>query len=37
MLGGLGLDAMGRVLKKAKKEGMKAFGHSYRKSLDGAA
>ncbi|KAK7040913.1 hypothetical protein VNI00_009509 [Paramarasmius palmivorus] len=31
-----GLDAMGRVLKKAKKEGMKAFGHSYKKSLDGS-
>ncbi|TDL24937.1 PLP-dependent transferase [Rickenella mellea] len=30
-----GLDAMGRVLRKAKKEGMKGFGHSYKKSLDG--
>ncbi|KAG7092822.1 hypothetical protein E1B28_009137 [Marasmius oreades] len=30
-----GLDAIGRVLKKAKKEGMKAFGHNYKKSLDG--
>ncbi|KAI3619339.1 Aspartate aminotransferase family protein [Moniliophthora roreri] len=31
-----GLDAMARVLKKAKKEGMKGFGHSYKKSLDGS-
>ncbi|KIK59407.1 hypothetical protein GYMLUDRAFT_44407 [Collybiopsis luxurians FD-317 M1] len=30
-----GLDAMARVLKKARKEGTKAFGHSYKKSLDG--
>ncbi|KAF7295542.1 hypothetical protein MIND_01094200 [Mycena indigotica] len=30
-----GLDAFERVLKKAKKEGMKAFGHSYKKSLEG--
>ncbi|THH27778.1 hypothetical protein EUX98_g6412 [Antrodiella citrinella] len=30
-----GLDAMGRVLKKAKKEGMHHFGHSYKPSLDG--
>ncbi|KAF5373546.1 hypothetical protein D9758_000848 [Tetrapyrgos nigripes] len=29
-----GLDAIGRLLKKAKKEGMKAFGHSYKKSID---
>ncbi|KAK0463590.1 pyridoxal phosphate-dependent transferase [Desarmillaria tabescens] len=29
-----GLDAMARVLKKAKKEGMHAFGHSYKKSID---
>lgn len=27
-----GLDAIGRVLKRAKKEGMKGFGHNYRKS-----
>ncbi|EMD38205.1 hypothetical protein CERSUDRAFT_113354 [Gelatoporia subvermispora B] len=31
-----GLDAIGRVLKKAKKEGMSGFGHSYKKSLDSA-
>ncbi|KAJ7256492.1 pyridoxal phosphate-dependent transferase [Mycena haematopus] len=30
-----GLDAFARVLKKARKEGMRAFGHSYKKSLDG--
>lgn len=30
-----GLDAMERVLKKARKEGMKVFGHSYKKSLEG--
>ncbi|KAK1236446.1 hypothetical protein PQX77_000327 [Marasmius sp. AFHP31] len=30
-----GLDAMARVLKKAKKEGMKGFGHNYKKSIDG--
>ena len=30
-----GIDAMARVLKRAKKEGMQAFGHSYKKSLDG--
>lgn len=29
-----GIDAMARVLKKAKKEGMRAFGHSYKKSID---
>ncbi|KAK0496845.1 pyridoxal phosphate-dependent transferase [Armillaria luteobubalina] len=29
-----GLDAMARVLKKARKEGMHAFGHSYKKSID---
>jgi len=32
-----GLDAMEKVLRKAKKEGTKAFGHSYSKSLDGDA
>ena len=37
MLGNLGLDAMGRVLKKARKEGMKVFGHSYKKSIEGEA
>ncbi|KDQ61119.1 hypothetical protein JAAARDRAFT_55833 [Jaapia argillacea MUCL 33604] len=31
-----GLDAIGRVLRKAKKEGLKGFGHSYRKSMDGS-
>ncbi|KAJ7578408.1 pyridoxal phosphate-dependent transferase [Mycena floridula] len=30
-----GLDAMGRVLKKARQEGMKTFGHSYKTSIDG--
>ncbi|RPD66457.1 aminotransferase [Lentinus tigrinus ALCF2SS1-7] len=30
-----GLDAIGRVLRKAKKEGGHAFGHSYKKSIDG--
>ncbi|KAI9436515.1 aminotransferase [Russula earlei] len=32
-----GIDAIARVLRKAKKEGMHSFGHSYRKSLDGRA
>lgn len=32
-----GLDAIGRVLKKAKNGGMEKIGHSYKKSLDGAA
>lgn len=31
----MGIDAMARVLKRAKKEGLHAFGHSYKKSLDG--
>ncbi|KAF5388925.1 hypothetical protein D9757_005131 [Collybiopsis confluens] len=31
-----GLDAMGRVLRRARKEGTRAFGHSYKKSLDGS-
>ncbi|KAL4247424.1 Aspartate/prephenate aminotransferase-like protein [Abortiporus biennis] len=30
----MGLDAIGRVLKKAKREGMGGFGHNYKKSLD---
>ncbi|KAJ6502121.1 pyridoxal phosphate-dependent transferase [Mycena sanguinolenta] len=30
-----GMDAFERVLKKARKEGMRVFGHSYKKSLDG--
>ncbi|KAI0748514.1 aminotransferase [Daedaleopsis nitida] len=30
-----GLDAIGRVLKKAKREGAGAFGHSYKKSIEG--
>ncbi|THV07831.1 PLP-dependent transferase [Dendrothele bispora CBS 962.96] len=29
-----GLDAIARLLKKVKKEGMKAVGHSYKKSID---
>ena len=33
----LGLDAIDRVLKKAKREGMKAFGHSYKKSIENAS
>lgn len=31
-VGASGLDAIGRVLRKAKKEGMRTFGHSYKKS-----
>ncbi|RDB21198.1 Aspartate aminotransferase [Hypsizygus marmoreus] len=30
-----GLDAIGRVLKKAKKGGLEGMGHNYKKSLDG--
>ena len=33
----MGIDAMARVLKRAKKEGLHAFGHSYKKSLDGSS
>jgi aspartate/methionine/tyrosine aminotransferase len=32
-----GIDAITRVLHKAKKEGMRSFGHSYRKSIEGRA
>lgn len=32
----LGLDAIERVLKAARKEGTKKFGHSYKKSLEAA-
>jgi hypothetical protein len=32
-----GIDAMARVLRKAKKEGMRSFGHSYRRSIEGPA
>ncbi|THH19479.1 hypothetical protein EW146_g1708 [Bondarzewia mesenterica] len=32
-----GLDAIGRVLRKAKKEGMRSFGHSYKKSIESIA
>ncbi|KIY71062.1 PLP-dependent transferase [Cylindrobasidium torrendii FP15055 ss-10] len=32
----MGLDAIERVLRKAKKEGMSSFGHSYKKSVDGS-
>jgi len=32
-----GIDAIARVLRKAKKEGMRSFGHSYRKSIEGRA
>jgi hypothetical protein len=31
----LGLDAIGRVLKKAHQHGMKVFGHTYKKGLKG--
>lgn len=31
-----GIDAMARVLKRAKKEGMRNFGHNYKKSIDEA-
>jgi len=30
-----GLDAIGRVLQRAKKEGLKNFGHSYKRSIEG--
>ena len=33
----IGIDAMERVLRKAKQEGTHSFGHSYRKSIDGVA
>jgi hypothetical protein len=33
----IGIDAITRVLHKAKKEGMRSFGHSYRKSIEGRA
>ncbi|KAJ3530042.1 hypothetical protein NM688_g7768 [Phlebia brevispora] len=29
-----GIDAIARVLNRAKKEGMQVFGHNYKKSLD---
>ncbi len=29
-----GIDAIGRILKKARKSGMQAFGHSYKTSVD---
>jgi len=29
-----GIDAIARVLKRAKKEGLKLFGHSYKKSME---
>jgi len=32
-----GIDAIARVLRKAKKEGMRSFGHSYKKSIEGRA
>ena len=31
-----GIDAMARVLKRAKRDGMQSFGHSYKKSMDGS-
>lgn len=33
----MGIDAMARVLKRAKKEGLHAIGHNYKKSIDGTA
>lgn len=33
----IGLDAMSRVLRKVKKEGLRSFGHSYRRSIDDPA
>jgi len=33
----LGIDAIDRVLRKAKDDGMHSFGHSYKKSVDGPA
>jgi hypothetical protein len=30
----IGIDAIERVLRKAKKEGTRSLGHSYRKSID---
>jgi hypothetical protein len=30
-----GIDAIARVLKRAKKEGLRSFGHSYKKSIEG--
>jgi aspartate/methionine/tyrosine aminotransferase len=33
----IGIDAMERVLRKVKKEGMRSFGHSYRRSIERAA
>lgn len=32
-----GLDAIERVLRKARKEGVRGFGHGYKKSLDGTS
>ena len=31
----MGLDAIGRLLRRARKEGARALGHGYKKSLDG--
>lgn len=33
----MGIDAIARVLRRAKKEGLHAVGHSYKKSLDGGS
>jgi hypothetical protein len=33
----IGIDAIARVLRKVKKEGMRSFGHSYKKSIEGPA
>jgi hypothetical protein len=32
-----GLDAMERIVRKARKDGVHTFGHSYRKSIDSIA
>ena len=32
-----GLDAIGRLLRRAKKEGVREFGHGYKKSIEGGA
>ena len=31
----MGLDAIGRLLRRARKEGVKGLGHGYKKSTDG--
>jgi len=31
----MGLDALQRLLRKVRKDGLKGFGHGYKKSIDG--